>query len=273
MAWTKAKKAAVIGTSVLLAIGAMIVVLKTMSAARENARRNSAMARAKKGTPTDPEAVAQAAEKSKILIFRNVRSWNRLQDFEEAMAGLHFKYDVKPSAAMADTDLSQYDVVVIPGAQWKTGFYGACAAHADRFDSYVSNGGTLVYELNGAEGEGITLPGGVKMVQHGAVDNELLLPEHPILLPLGGKPIHANLASHGYLAGVPKNAIVLAVEMASGTPILDHPTFIEYSLGTGRIIAACQCFHSQDRSNRGPLMPALLGYAAAKQWFLPDRIH
>lgn len=273
MAWTKTKKAAVIGMAALLAIAAIIVLLKTMAVARYNARRNAIVARAQTGTPTDPQAVTQAAEKSKILIFRNVRSWYRLQDFEESLTALHFNFDVKPSTAMADTDLSPYGVVIIPGAQGKTDFYSAYAANADRFESYVSNGGTLVYELNGAETEGITLPGGVKMVQHGGEDNELLLPEHPVLLPLRGKPIHAHFASHGYLAGVPKDAMILAVEMTNGTPTLDRPTFIEYPLGSGRIIAACQCFHSQDRSNRGPLMPALLGYAAVKQWFLPGKIH
>jgi hypothetical protein len=269
MAWTKTKKTSVICMAMFLAIVVVIVFLKTMAASRESARRNSIMARAKTGTPTDPQAVAQAAEKSRILIFRDIRSWSRLQDFEEALTALHFNFDVKPSEAMAGTDLSPYDVVIIPGGQWNTGLYRACTANADRFESYVSNGGTLVYELNGAEVEGITLPGGVKTVQHGAVDNELLLPDHPILLPLGGKPIHAQFASHGYLAGVPKNAMILTVEMTNGTPTLDRPTFIEYPLGSGRIIAACQCFHSQDRSNRGPLMPAVIEYAAVKKWFSP----
>jgi len=271
MASTNTKKAAVVGTVVLLAIVATIVIFKTMAAARRNAQRNASMAKAKTGVPTDPQAIAQAAEKSKILIFRNIRSWNRLQDFEEALAILHFKFDVKPSAAMDSTDLSPYDVVIIPGAQWKTGFYSAYAENAARFESYVSNGGTLVLELNGAEQEGITLPGGVTMVQHGAVDNQLLLPEHPILLPLGGAPIHANFASHGYLAGAPKNAVILTTEMTNGAPIMNRPTFIEYPCGSGRIIAACQCFHSQDRSGRGPLMQTLLAYAAVKQWFSPGK--
>lgn len=272
MAWTNSKKAAVVSAGVLLAIVVMVVFLKTMAAARANARRNSIMVRASMGRPTDPQAVAQAAEKSKILIFRNCRSWNRLQDFEEALTLLHFTFSVQPSAAMAETDLSAYDIVIIPGAQDKTDFYKACAANADRFESYVSNGGILVYELNRAEFEGITLPGGVNLVRHGAVDNELMLPEHPILLPLGGKPIHANLASDGYFASVPKDAMILAVEMTNGTPTLDHPTFIEYPFGSGRIIAACQCFHSQDGSHRGPLMPALLSYAAVKRWFSPEKI-
>jgi hypothetical protein len=271
MASTNTKKTAVIGTVVLLAIVAAFVMFKTTAAARRNAQRNASMAKARTGVPTDPQAIVQAAEKSKILIFRNVRSWNRLQDFEEALAILHFKFDVKPSSAMESADLSTYDVVIIPGAQWKTGFYSQFAENAARFESYVSNGGTLVLELNGAEQEGITLPGGVTMVQHGAVDNQLLLPEHPILLPLGGVPIHAHFASHGYLAGVPKDAMILTTEMTNGTPLPDRPTFIEYPHGAGRIIAACQCFHSQDKSGRGPLMQTLLAYATVKQWFLPGK--
>src|SRR4051794_29159212 len=128
MAWTKTKRAAVSSAVVLLAIVAMIVAIKTISAACENARRSAVVARAKTGTPTDPEAVAQAAEKSKILIFRDIRSWNRLQDFEEALTALHFNFDVKPSASMAGTDLAPYDLVVIPGGQWNTSFYRACTA-------------------------------------------------------------------------------------------------------------------------------------------------
>ena len=50
------------------------------------------------------------------------------------------------------------------------------------------------------------------MVSHGAFDNELTLPKHPILLPRKGQPIHANFASHGYLKEVPNSALILATE-------------------------------------------------------------
>ncbi len=85
------------------------------------------------------------------------------------------------------------------------------------------------------------------------------------------KPIHANYASHGYLAGVPVNATVLATELQGNRPTVSHPTFVEYPLGSGRVIAACQCFHDQDGSGRGPLMATLVGYAAVKQWFVPGQ--
>jgi hypothetical protein len=32
------------------------------------------------------------------------------------------------------------------------------------------------------------------------------------------------------------------------------------------VIAACQCFHDQDNSGRGPLMATVLDYVAARSW-------
>jgi hypothetical protein len=203
------------------------------------------------------------------LIFRNIRSWNRKQDFEETLTAMGFKFDVKPSAKMGETDLAAYDLVIIPGAQWKTGFYQHYAENAELFDRYVSNGGTLLLELNGAEDEGLVLPGGTSVAKHYAKINVLITPEHPILIPLGGVAIHANYASHCFLKGAPRNATILAVEMNDGKTSLNAPTFLEYARGSGRIIAACQCFHDQDGSGRGVLMRSAIGYAAVKKWFSP----
>jgi hypothetical protein len=230
------------------------------------------------GSETTPAPAPQAAPAAKasvsssnVLIFRNVRSWRRKVDFEEALTELGFKFDVKPSAEMAAADLSPYAFVIIPGAQWRDDYYHQYADNAERFDRYVTNGGTLVLELNGAERDGITLPGGARMVGHGATDNALALPTHPILNPLSGKPIHANYASHGYLDAVPGNALILATEMDANQPLPDKPTFIEYPHGAGRVIAACQCFHDQDGSGRGILMETTISYAAEKQWFSPKK--
>jgi hypothetical protein len=220
---------------------------------------------------TAPAKAVTATPSTNVLIFRNVRSWNRKPDFEEALTELGFKYEVKLSAEMGATDLSSYAFVIIPGAQGKDDYYHQYAENAARFDSYVTNGGVLVLELNGAERDGITLPLGVTMERNGARDNALSLPQHPILDPLGGNPIHANYASHGYLANVPKDALVLATEMAEGKPLADRPTFIEYSVGAGRVIAAAQCFHDRDNSGRGILMETTISYAAEKKWYAPKK--
>jgi hypothetical protein len=230
-------------------------------------------AEAKPAIAADAKAPALAASNAspRFLVFRNVRSWRRQLDFEEALTSLEFKFDVKPSAEMDGTDLSPYQVVIIPGAQWQDDFYIEYANNAALFDRYVTNGGTLLLELNGAERDGITLPRGASMARHGDKENAITLPDHPIMAPLAGQPIRANYASHGFLENVPPDALVLVTEEEEGQALRDKPTFVEYAHGAGRVIAACQCFHDQDGSGRGPLMESALLYAAAKKWFAPKK--
>jgi len=225
--------------------------------------------RAAEATPAKTTSTKSVAASTNILIFRNVRSWNRQPDFEEALTELGYKFDVKPSAEMATADLSAYAFVIIPGAQHRDGYYHQYAENTALFDRYVTNGGTLLLELNGAERDGITLPLGVTMQRNGARDNALTLPKHPILEPLQGAPIHASYASHGWLDNAPTNALVLATEMTDGKPLNDRPTFIEYPFGKGRVIAACQCFHDRDGSGRGILMETAIAYAAGRKWYAP----
>jgi len=218
---------------------------------------------------------ASVPPSDRVLVFRDAPSSDRHPDFEDVLADLGMPFDSKPSSDMTATDLSRYNFVVIPGAQRDAAYYKAFADNAAAFAHYVSGGGTLVLEMNGAEPFGIALPGGTSMVRHPAFDNLITVPDHPILTPLRGKRrITANWASHGYLMGIPAGATVLAAEMTPGTLTADmgKPTFVEYSYGKGHIIAAAQCFHDKDGSGRGPLMITLLKYAAARTWFTQDAV-
>ena len=182
------------------------------------------------------------------------------------MVELGCNYEQRKSSAMADLDLSPYGVIIIPGAQ-RSDYYNDYVSNVARFDDYVAKGGTLVLELNGAENTSIMLPRGVTMASHGAVENAILASDHPIFFPLSGERlIRAHYASHGYLRDVPSDALILAVEANGKDTLADRPTFIEYPHGKGRVIAACQCFHDQDGSGRGPLMESVISYALAKSW-------
>jgi RNA polymerase sigma factor (sigma-70 family) len=267
MAQTKSKTLVI--AALVLLLGGTAAVVVQQSLARQSPAPNAAPTRAADAAPgskkaTAPETTNAAA---RVLVLRDVRSWNRNPDFEDALSAMDVEHEVKSSAEIGSIDLAPYRVVIIPGAQYKKNFYQHYAADAERFDRYVTNGGTLVLELNGAEDSGIPLPRGVSMVSHGSRDNTILVPGHPILIPLGGRAIHANFASHGYLDGVPKDALVLVTETTDGEADRSKPTFVEYACGTGRVIAACQCFHDQDRSGRGPLMETLIAYAVEKKWF------
>lgn len=202
-----------------------------------------------------------------FLVLRNTPSWRRTTDFEHVLRALGHEVDVKGSSAMADVDLSRYTAVIVPGAQPRRDFYPDYIRHAARFDDYVAKGGTLLLELNGAEGTSIVLPRGVTMTPNGGLENTIVATDHPVFAPLGSeRVIRANYASHGYLSGVPSEAVLLAVESKGSETFKDRPTFVEYTHGKGRVIAACQCFHDQDNSGRGPLMATVLHYAATKPW-------
>jgi hypothetical protein len=259
MAWAKLKAAVVAGGALLLAAGTIGIIT---AAAGSNDEKEGGKENAAKAVP--------ATNPVKALVFRNQPSWNRNPDFEDVLADERLKFEVKASSEMAGTDLTPYGFVIIPGSQGRD-YYDDYILNAARFDRYVRAGGTLVLELNGAEGRNITLPGGVTMVKHGALDNLILVPEHPALAQYSGKKIHANFASHGYLNGLPAGALILVTETVDEKAALDRPTFAEYSHGKGRVLAACQCFHDRDKSGRGVLMPSVVTYAAEKEWFKPTK--
>lgn len=220
---------------------------------------------------TKPAPTSLSNTNLKVLVFRNQPSWGRKPDFEETCTDLGIDFVVRPSSGMAMNDLSAYQVIVIPGAQWKTDFYQTFNLNASRFDQYVTNGGVLVLELNGAEDESIVLPRGVSISKHGSRDNTILYPEHPALAAFPGTHIRANFASHGFLVNVPTNALILAAEAVDDKTDLTKPTYIEYPHGAGRVIAACQCFHDRDNSGRGILMTTVLTYAAERKWYKPKK--
>ncbi|MDH3247171.1 MAG: serine hydrolase, partial [Saprospiraceae bacterium] len=220
--------------------------------------------------PNAPDMESTPLSTSSFLVFRNKSSWNRLTDFENVLAELGCTFLQGESTAMANLDLSTYDVIIIPGQQ-NGDYYKDYINNVERFDEYVAKGGTLVLELNGATKSSITLPRGVTVVPHPALENAILEPDHPIFLPLEGKQlIWARHASSGYLQDVPGDALVLAAETNGVDALPDRPTFIEYPYGQGRVIAALQCFHDQDSSGRGPLMESVLSYALSKSWALED---
>jgi len=98
---------------------------------------------------------AASVPTGKVLVVENFGSWKRIPDFAAELDGLGYSSATIKSADMATTDLSQYSLIVLPGAQWQTGFYADYAKAAARFDRFVQNGGTLLLEVNGAEAEGI----------------------------------------------------------------------------------------------------------------------
>jgi CubicO group peptidase (beta-lactamase class C family) len=214
------------------------------------------------GIPAPKAGTAATAPTGAFLVLRNGRSFGRPFDFEQVLRAFGREVDVRGAGGLGELDLARYATIVVAGGQPRE-FYEGYVRHAARLDEFVAKGGTLILELNGAEGHAIVLPRGVTMTASGGLENAILAADHPILSPFHGERlIRANYASHGYLAGVPAGAQILAVESRNGEGRADRPTWVEYPHGRGRVMAACQCFHDQDSSGRGPLMATLMDYAA-----------
>src|SRR5215213_1569261 len=182
MAQAKIKKLAITALIVLFGGVTAVVVTKTITK-REPAPvvSNSPGTQTAVPPPVTAATSATKAATGKILVFRNRPSWNRQPDFEDAMADMGLDFEVKPAELMASTDLSGYRAIIIPGSQSTSQFYDKYTESAARFDEYVTNGGTLVLELNGAERSSILMPRGVNMILNPALDNAITLPAHPIV--------------------------------------------------------------------------------------------
>src|SRR4029434_6882982 len=101
--------------------------------------------------PGGGTSAGKIESKGKVLVFRNVPSWNRKPDFEDVLTSAGLPFEVKPASEMKGTGLRDYRVIIITRAQWRTDFYEEYNHNSRRFDYYVAKGGTLVFELNGAE--------------------------------------------------------------------------------------------------------------------------
>lgn len=210
-------------------------------------------------------APQQVLSGGNFLVFRNQSSWGRITDFENVLVEIGSQHEQKGSNSMSETDLSAYDVIIVSGGQDSV-FYKDYVDNIKRFDDYVEKGGTLLLELNWAErNKSFTLPRGVTLAKHPALENAIIQPKHPIFIPLSGKSrIWARHSSSSYLQNIPDEAQILVVETNGKDILEDRPTFIEYPSGKGYVIAASQCFHDRDGSGRGPLMESVISYALTK---------
>ena len=99
MAWTKLKTAVAVTAAILLGTCSIAIISATSGASTDDAAPANA-AKSKEIATTPVKSSPQA------LVFRNERSWNRKPDFEEVLAELGFKFDVKSSDEMQGTDLA-----------------------------------------------------------------------------------------------------------------------------------------------------------------------
>ncbi len=169
-----------------------------------------------------------------FLVFRDNLPWNTTSVTDVLDANLE-NYAVLGSALMATMDFSTFDVIVIEGDQ-VPGFHSNFVASFAKFDAFVQAGGRLeihacVGGWNSQSTTSVQLPGGAYTSQLLENWNDVAMPAHPVVAGVNN-PFWGNMASHGVINNLVPGTEILATAQSNGLP-----TTIQYSWGTGTVIA------------------------------------
>lgn len=168
-----------------------------------------------------------------VLIFKDVNPWRETSN-ETILQDLNVPYCVARSDKMGSLDLSAYKMIVVASDQPQS-FYDRFDAQLSKFENFVSNGGTLVF--NGADegwqtGSWKELPGGVTHELIYDRNNEVINSDHPFVDGVS-QAFTGNYASHDHFLHVPEKTTMIVRDEKDRLQ-----TVIEYELGDGRIIAS-----------------------------------
>ncbi|MBN1661036.1 MAG: hypothetical protein JXA93_21755 [Anaerolineae bacterium] len=208
-------------------------------------------------TPRQEEG--RGATSEDILLIQTSDPWERSDHYvganwydgitsdTEVLDAIGYSYRV---ATWDDIDsgavnIFAYPVVLIVNDQVQA-FYDNYASRVAAFESYVSNGHTLLFFAASDGWAGGTLnadlPGGVQVTTPWYEGNNFVAAaSHPIVTAqlsdgqaLGNADLYSNYCSHGYFGNLPVGTTVILRESNN------LPTLIEYPLGNGRVIASTQ---------------------------------
>ncbi|NUU96020.1 hypothetical protein XO10_06950 [Marinitoga sp. 1135] len=196
-----------------------------------------------------PDLILRKAAKH-VVIFKDVDAWSEPSAVTDILDNIGFsegsgikQYEIKSSEDI--NNLNSFDsswAIIIEGDQ--TGnFYDIYKTNMDKFNTFVSNGGTLFWIAcdngwNGGDFTG-TLPGGVTWRDYYDSYNEITNRTHPLLAGFPEESLVGNYASHGGFDNLSSadiiNPVVFIKEYSTNEK---YPTYIEYRYGNGRVIAS-----------------------------------
>jgi len=200
-----------------------------------------------------------------VAIFRDTYPWN-LNVTEPILEDNGLTYTIFNSSDFGSVDLSPYQKVIIVSEQY-TSFYDKLMGNETWFESYVSNGGILLF-LGADHGsqhfgtwDGNLLFGlNYTFIARQLVDIDM--PSHPLLLTpslIEDDELDNWLYStHGYFESIPLNSKVLLVENITQEPVL-----VEFKLGNGFILATVQPLEWNHNKNYTRILENLILYDPA----------
>jgi hypothetical protein len=188
---------------------------------------------------TVPETLWLRPAAEDVIIFADDPTPWDSEALQDMLNGLGVSYNIYASESMSSIPLPLNKTVWIINDQ-PQGYYDAYKANQSRFDEFVQQGGTLLFEAcdmgwkrGSINRAGATLPGGVVNQLNYDNYNTNVNPSHPMM---AGVPVDlvGDYASHNYFTNLPAVSTILCRD-SSG-----NPTLVEYKYGQGRVVATGQ---------------------------------
>lgn len=204
-------------------------------------------------------STASLGSGSKALLVEDVLPWSYPSN-EYALKELGIAYDVVGSSQLATTDLSKYGMVIIASDQ-PTWTYNNFISSKDKIANYVYNGGVLVAHATDRGWQdgywsSSFLPMGVTHVNNYNNALSIVDSSSPIVNGITDAQLDGwGYSTHGYFTNVPAGAhIIIGI---TGNPT-GYPTYIEYSYGSGKVLATMETIEWPWKMNFGEAQKNLL---------------
>jgi hypothetical protein len=230
-----------------LSLVVLILALTVFSLAVGNAAAEVNSTTAPEGFIPAEVATPRIAAVAEVLLIKDVTPWD-VNGNELALRELGKTYSVIPSADLATTDLSEYRIVIIASDQTDA-TYANLVLYKGKLANYVQNGGVLVahacdHGWHYGDWTISWLPLGVTKVNTLQEYLSIIDSTSPIVTgtPHGGPVSDADLdnwhySTHGYFTGLPASVNkIIGITGDPGT----QPTYIEYTYGSGTVLATMQ---------------------------------
>ena len=184
------------------------------------------------------------ADSKRVLLIQDRLPWDSNAN-AIVLNNLNANYSTTTTSAFRSSMLSEYGVVILANDQ-TTSTYGAYGSFTSELETFVKNGGTLVYgacdEGWGAGSLTSVLPGGVRKQTVYHERNFIADKSHPIVTGvltdgsmLYDSDLYSNYCSHVYFV---EDSLPVGSNIIFRSQSNNAPTLIEYPMGEGMVIAS-----------------------------------
>lgn len=218
------------------------------------------------GSTDQSAANVQSASHSEILLVKDCNPWTTSAN-EKVLDELNVGWERIDSGALAETDLSDYSILVLPSTQ-PTQFYDNIIASKDAIESFVANGGVLVshvfylgWPCETTNLPDTYLPQEVEIIFDANDEVMIRSPDHPIMDGIERRDLGELQANLSHFDNVPEDAEPLIWDHEN-----DRPSYIEYTHGAGLVLATGQAIEWPWYTTDSP-------YAPNTKEFLRNELH